>query len=171
MECVCVSVFGPRFAITGMGKFRKINVSCELPVCLRVHCPGLQNDSACLAHSASPLQFTAAVQEFSRLYIQITLNDNIDKWMPNASHEDLGGDDDTTPCTICFEDMLFEDSNVKKLYPCGHMFHKVCIVAWYSRSMRTQCPYCRQRLKSPPHMTGHVTKARSRFLASASAAT
>ena len=42
-------------------------------------------------------------------------------------------------CPICLETM--EIGNIEKRLPCGHVFHKACILSWFSISFT--CPMCR----------------------------
>lgn len=61
-------------------------------------------------------------------------------------------------CPICFEDqdlkptgIKIKDWKIKKsnkcvaCIPCGHIFHKECIYAWYPK--RKTCPSCRAKIE------------------------
>ncbi|XP_044512268.1 probable E3 ubiquitin-protein ligase XERICO [Mangifera indica] len=45
-------------------------------------------------------------------------------------------------CAVCLEDFQFDFENVQ--LPCGHVYHKDCIVRWLEVS--NMCPLCRHRL-------------------------
>ena len=54
-------------------------------------------------------------------------------------------------CIICRTPMTVEDS--KKL-PCGHIFHKDCIIQWFSTN--NQCPTCRRTIPTAmPNPNNH----------------
>ncbi|KAG8364374.1 hypothetical protein BUALT_Bualt19G0122200 [Buddleja alternifolia] len=60
----------------------------------------------------------------------------------------LSSSDSTQPCSICMEDFRRDTDvfvTINEL-PCGHCFHKGCIVEWLQRS--NTCPLC--RYKCPP---------------------
>lgn len=46
-------------------------------------------------------------------------------------------------CSICYENIAH--SQVNKL-PCGHKFHKMCIINWENQYKNT-CPLCRKEFK------------------------
>jgi hypothetical protein len=50
-------------------------------------------------------------------------------------------------CSICFEPM---SNNVATALPCGHRFHKHCIVNWLSRS-QGKCSLCRSDVTNIPY--------------------
>jgi hypothetical protein len=50
-------------------------------------------------------------------------------------------------CSICLEPLT---QNVATALPCGHRFHKDCIVNWLSRS-EGKCPNCKQRITNIPY--------------------
>jgi len=50
-------------------------------------------------------------------------------------------------CSICLEPMI---NNVATALPCGHRFHKDCIVNWLVRS-QGKCPNCKQRITNIPY--------------------
>ena len=50
-------------------------------------------------------------------------------------------------CSICLESMI---NNVATALPCGHRFHKDCIVNWLVRS-QGKCPNCKQRITNIPY--------------------
>jgi hypothetical protein len=52
-------------------------------------------------------------------------------------------------CSICLEPLT---ENVATALPCGHRFHKDCIVNWLSRSQR-KCPNCKQRITNIPYIS------------------
>ena len=52
-------------------------------------------------------------------------------------------------CSICLE-LLTE--NVATALPCGHRFHKDCIVNWLVRS-QGKCPNCKQRITNIPYIS------------------
>lgn len=48
--------------------------------------------------------------------------------------------EDKTDCAICLEEMLVGDT--EKRIICGHIFHKECILSWFS--LKFSCPLCRR---------------------------
>jgi len=52
-------------------------------------------------------------------------------------------------CSICLEPMI---NNVATALPCGHRFHKDCIVNWLVRS-QGKCPNCKQRITNIPYIS------------------
>ena len=52
-------------------------------------------------------------------------------------------------CSICLESMI---NNVATALPCGHRFHKDCIVNWLVRS-QGKCPNCKQRITNIPYIS------------------
>jgi hypothetical protein len=52
-------------------------------------------------------------------------------------------------CSICLEPM---SNNVATALPCGHRFHKDCIVNWLVRS-QGKCPNCKQRITNIPYIS------------------
>ena len=52
-------------------------------------------------------------------------------------------------CSICLEPLT---ENVAIALPCGHRFHKDCIVNWLSRS-EGKCPNCKQRITNIPYIS------------------
>jgi hypothetical protein len=52
-------------------------------------------------------------------------------------------------CSICLESLT---NNVATALPCGHRFHKDCIVNWLSRS-QGKCPNCKQRITNIPYIS------------------
>ena len=50
------------------------------------------------------------------------------------------------PCSICFDDM--DGSTPSVQLPCGHCFHKACLVQWLGSSIYSEkCPLCNKRLE------------------------
>ncbi|KAJ9454476.1 E3 ubiquitin-protein ligase HRD1 [Diplonema papillatum] len=96
------------------------------------------------------LEFQRVLREIMSLRHYSNVARGIDKWVLDASPQDL--EDKDTLCCICYQDMLPATEKCKKLYPCGHVYHRKCIIMWFNRS-RT-CPYCRGRIKPPPAKTG-----------------
>lgn len=43
-------------------------------------------------------------------------------------------------CAICLD--VMEENNIEKKLPCDHVFHKGCILSWFS--IKFQCPLCRR---------------------------
>ena len=41
-------------------------------------------------------------------------------------------------CPICYEPIIDDEL----LTVCGHLFHEQCIVTWWQKLKRNQCPYC-----------------------------
>jgi hypothetical protein len=52
-------------------------------------------------------------------------------------------------CSICLEPLTI---NVATALPCGHRFHKDCIVNWLVRS-QGKCPNCKQRITNIPYIS------------------
>jgi hypothetical protein len=52
-------------------------------------------------------------------------------------------------CSICLEPMI---NNVATALPCGHRFHKACIVNWLVRS-QGKCPNCKQHITNIPYIS------------------
>uniref|UniRef100_A0A6C0DWQ0 RING-type E3 ubiquitin transferase n=1 Tax=viral metagenome TaxID=1070528 RepID=A0A6C0DWQ0_9ZZZZ len=52
-------------------------------------------------------------------------------------------------CSICLEPLTI---NVAIALPCGHRFHKDCIVNWLVRS-QGKCPNCKQRITNIPYIS------------------
>jgi hypothetical protein len=52
-------------------------------------------------------------------------------------------------CSICLEPLT---QNVATALPCGHRFHKDCIVNWLVRS-QGKCPNCKQRITNIPYIS------------------
>jgi len=52
-------------------------------------------------------------------------------------------------CSICLEPL---SQNAATALPCGHRFHKDCIVNWLSRS-QGKCPNCKQRITNIPYIS------------------
>jgi hypothetical protein len=42
-------------------------------------------------------------------------------------------------CSICLED--FNEGDIETILPCGHIFHKPCIIPWFKKD--NSCPNCR----------------------------
>lgn len=51
--------------------------------------------------------------------------------------------DSDPECSICYENIAHSQMN--KL-PCGHIFHKMCIINWENQYKNT-CPLCRKNFK------------------------
>lgn len=50
------------------------------------------------------------------------------------------------PCSICFDDMDTSTPSVQ--LPCGHCFHKACLLQWLGSSTYSEkCPLCNKRLE------------------------
>ena len=52
-------------------------------------------------------------------------------------------------CSICLEPLT---QNAATALPCGHRFHKDCIVNWLSRS-QGKCPNCKQHITNIPYIS------------------
>jgi hypothetical protein len=61
---------------------------------------------------------------------------NLDQRFPDATEQDLAGND---ICVVCRNEMRPGQRSVKKL-PCGHMFHSQCLRGWLERGQ--SCPTC-----------------------------
>lgn len=48
----------------------------------------------------------------------------------------------TDPCAICKEDHGTDETKMRKLKQCGHVFHSMCINGWLEQT-EGQCPLCR----------------------------
>jgi hypothetical protein len=55
-------------------------------------------------------------------------------------------------CTICQDDFLEENTEIRKITACGHFFHKSCIDEWFERNVR--CPVCRHDIRTAPTASG-----------------
>ena len=62
-------------------------------------------------------------------------------------------------CSICMEDFK-EADHIRKLPPCGHIFHLHCVDTWLVRS--TVCPVCRAELRSPEEVAANLEQRRRR---------
>ena len=49
-------------------------------------------------------------------------------------------------CSICQDDYLEENTQIRKISACGHFFHKRCIDEWFERNVR--CPVCRYDIRT-----------------------
>ena len=58
-------------------------------------------------------------------------------------HQPHNNDGDT--CSVCLSNL----EGPCKTLPCGHVFHRRCILEW-SRTGHHTCPYCRQPFGDPP---------------------
>jgi len=63
---------------------------------------------------------------------------------------------DCKDCAVC-QDQIKEEENIIEL-PCGHLFHKDCLVPWLER--HANCPVCRSEIGEdgsalPPHSYQH----------------
>ena len=59
-----------------------------------------------------------------------------------AGNQGIGGEE----CSVCYESYEAEKGGEKEVatIPCGHAFHKSCILTWFQRS--NSCPLCRAKL-------------------------
>ena len=73
----------------------------------------------------------------TKKFVTVTLNQ-----YPSPTEEEISNDD---ICIICRTQMTITDS--KKL-PCGHIFHKDCIIQWFSN--KDQCPICKTHIELIP---------------------
>ena len=61
------------------------------------------------------------------------------------------GKDCQAECSIC-KDSFEDEKNPKKLLPCMHMFHEICINNWHNMQRKKippqalNCPYCRLKI-------------------------
>ena len=63
-------------------------------------------------------------------------------------------DDDGADCVICFDKMCSHDDKDITELPCGHLFHRHCIMHWLSSN--NTCPICRFKLSiNETHETTH----------------
>ena len=44
-------------------------------------------------------------------------------------------------CPICLEKLGFKE---KRIFRCGHIYHKECIDKWFETTHSLKCPYCKQ---------------------------
>lgn len=44
-------------------------------------------------------------------------------------------------CSICLDQLKFDE---KRIFKCGHAFHKDCIDKWFSKTNSLKCPNCKQ---------------------------
>jgi len=44
-------------------------------------------------------------------------------------------------CAICLDEINIEDVYILS---CNHVYHEVCILKWFEKSKKTQCPLCLQ---------------------------
>eukprot|EP01059_Diplonema_ambulator_P006218 TRINITY_DN1595_c0_g1_i3.p1 TRINITY_DN1595_c0_g1~~TRINITY_DN1595_c0_g1_i3.p1 ORF type:complete len:238 (+),score=14.50 TRINITY_DN1595_c0_g1_i3:170-883(+) len=89
------------------------------------------------------IKFARLRHELQYLQLHHTLAKRLEKWVPDATEQDIREGNST--CCICFDEMVPEEKNAKKLYPCNHLFHSKCIMMWLNRSLR--CPYCRTKIR------------------------
>lgn len=47
----------------------------------------------------------------------------------------------SSDCSICLEKLNF---NEKRIFKCGHAFHKKCIDKWFKETSSLKCPNCKQ---------------------------
>ena len=52
-------------------------------------------------------------------------------------------------CPICYTPIA---EGGRFVTPCNHVFHDECIQQWFDSSPDTQCPLCRQRIRSNPEL-------------------
>ncbi|KGN63362.1 RING-H2 finger protein ATL16 [Cucumis sativus] len=59
-----------------------------------------------------------------------------------------GGEEMEDECSVCYEDLHGKTEKEKEVsrIPCGHMFHKSCILKWLKIS--NSCPLCRGELEA-----------------------
>ncbi|XP_023006825.1 NEP1-interacting protein-like 1 [Cucurbita maxima] len=59
-----------------------------------------------------------------------------------AEKQGIGGEE----CSVCYESYEAEKGGEREVakIPCGHVFHKSCILTWFQRS--NSCPLCRAKL-------------------------
>jgi len=50
-------------------------------------------------------------------------------------------------CAIC-QDVIHSDDMCRRLIPCQHSYHRVCIDTWFARNVH--CPTCRHDIRIPP---------------------
>lgn len=70
----------------------------------------------------------------------------------NHHHSSLKSDGDCSICSICLSPYKAGESIVWSSNPkCQHMFHKHCLMSWFSRKRRSfrDCPCCRQAFVLP----------------------
>ena len=53
---------------------------------------------------------------------------------------EVNNEDENEICKICFEKINMNTTKI--LLPCGHSYHKECIVEWF-REGRNECPECK----------------------------
>ncbi|XP_038876917.1 E3 ubiquitin-protein ligase DZIP3-like [Benincasa hispida] len=54
-------------------------------------------------------------------------------------------EEETGECCVCCEDLKRKGMEVSRI-PCGHVYHKSCILTWLERS--NTCPLCRRSLEA-----------------------
>lgn len=58
-------------------------------------------------------------------------------------------------CAICINQFEFDD-HLLILFPCGHIFHRDCILQCLERYSTTTCPICRQEIQKRPSVSHHA---------------
>ena len=86
-------------------------------------------------------------REMSAFRIYKSWECRLESFVPPLTSSHLENTSLDTTCAICLDECTIKN-NGRVLYPCGHMFHRLCLLHWMSRS--TRCPYCRRRIKKPP---------------------
>ncbi|KAF5092427.1 hypothetical protein D0Z00_004595 [Geotrichum galactomycetum] len=72
--------------------------------------------------------------------------DNEDDDSNNHHHPAFPSEGALDMCAICIED--FEESNIVRLLPCGHIFHPECIDPWFL-TRQARCPLCKANYYAP----------------------
>lgn len=47
-------------------------------------------------------------------------------------------------CAICLEDVMNSDNDEIYVLNCNHVYHEKCILEWFQKSKKFQCPLCLQ---------------------------
>jgi hypothetical protein len=55
----------------------------------------------------------------------------------------MSSSDTDEGCTICIQE--YEDRDVLRYLPCGHIYHAMCVDKWLR--LKGQCPACRQTIQ------------------------
>merc|ERR1711998_455993 len=73
--------------------------------------------------------------------------------LPQCTMEEAGTTRECTGCAVCHEE--FEEAERLTKLPCGHLFHRECIMPWLE--VQNTCPTCRHKLPRAQKGSGKQT--------------